>query len=184
MALGDFANGWPDFEFRHQIPQLVRRRYPLPVWSSAEPQSRPVLIHAEQSLGDTIQFVRYVPLVEKLGVRAVLDVQEELVPLLAQSGFKNLVCDGVVPAECASQLPLLSLPLLLGTALESIPAAVPYLSARDDLVEAWRAKLAALVGLKVGINWHDRRLDDGDRARSIPLRAALSRWPMSPACNW
>ena len=170
LALGDFANGWREFEARHAFEELVRRRYDLPMWHGAAPQTGSVLIHAEQGFGDTLQFVRYVPLVEQRGFDVVLDVQQELVSLVEQSGYKNVRCDGVVPPNCSYQVPMLSLPRLLGTTLESIPAKIPYLSARDDLIAKWRDKLAPHRGLRVGIAWQGRPTYYNDRARSIPLR--------------
>ena len=170
LAMGDFANGWREFETRHSFPELVRRRYLLPMWSADESPARGVLIHAEQGLGDTLQFIRYVPLVAQRAARVVVDVHEELIPLLSQSGYGNLISDGVVPQDCERQLPLMSAPRVLGTTLGSIPQAVPYLSAREELVATWREKLAALGGFRVGVHWQGRRTYYNDHARSIPLK--------------
>jgi hypothetical protein len=169
LALGDFVNGCREFEARHSFEQLVRRRYPLARWDGAELADGAVVIHAEQGLGDTLQFVRYAPLVAKRVARVIIDVQEELIPLLSHSGFENLRADGQAPPDCQHHIPMLSLPGALGTALETIPAQVPYLFARDDLVGQWREKLAGCRGFRVGINWQGSRVYYNDRARSVPL---------------
>jgi tetratricopeptide (TPR) repeat protein len=170
LALGDFANGCREFEARHAFESLIRRRYALPVWDGTDLAGKSVLVHAEQGLGDTLHFIRYVPLLEERGAKVIVDVQEELIPLLTHSGFKNLRGDGVAPAECEFQIPMLSLPGMLGTTLDTIPAKVPYLLARDELVDAWRATLASRRGFRVGINWQGSKAYYNDRARSIPLR--------------
>ncbi len=169
LALGDFPNGYRDFESRHLFESLARRRYSLPMLTSTGAPSETVLVHAEPGLGNTLQFIRYIPLLEQRGIRTVVDVQEELVPLLAESGFKNLQSDGSVPAGCGWQVPMLSLPRVFGSTLQSVPAMVPYLTARADLIAAWEQKLGAKAGFKVGINWAGSPEYYNDRARSIPL---------------
>ncbi len=170
LALGELSQGWIDFELRHVFEQLVRRRYELPLWTGGSIASGALLVHAEQGFGDALQFVRYVPLLEQRGIRVVVDVHEELVSLLAQSGLHQVRADGVAPPECTHQVPLMSLPRLFGTTLETIPAQVPYLSVREDLVAKWRDRLAALDGVRVGIHWQGRPEYYNDRARSIPLQ--------------
>jgi tetratricopeptide (TPR) repeat protein len=169
LALGDYETGWREFEARHAFDALVRRGFPLPVWHPRAAQTGAVLVHAEQGFGDALQFVRYVRLVERQGVRAYLDVHEELVTLFRQSGYANVQSNGAVPPECNCQIPLMSLPRVFETTVETIPAEVPYLSAGDELVARWRERLAGLRGLKVGIHWQGRPTYYNDRARSIPL---------------
>jgi Flp pilus assembly protein TadD len=170
LAVGDFEQGWREFELRHVFDDLVRRRYDLPPWTGGEIPAGAVLVHAEQGFGDAIQFARYVPMLVERGVRVVFDVHEELVSLFQQSGMPNVRADGVAPPECTHQFPLMSLPRLFGTTVETIPAKVPYLTVREDLVAKWRNKLTGVAPLRVGIHWQGRAEYYNDRARSIPLR--------------
>ncbi len=170
LAIGDFEQGWRDFELRHLFEDLVRRRYDLPPWMGREIPAGAILVHAEQGFGDAIQFSRYVPLLVERGARVVFDVHEELATLFQQSGMPNVRSDGIAPPECTHQIPLMSLPRLFGTAVETIPGRIPYLSVRDDLVTKWRGKLSGVAPLRVGIHWQGRAEYYNDRARSIPLR--------------
>jgi hypothetical protein len=129
-------------------------------------------------LGDTIQFVRYASLVRQKGGRVLLSCPGSLSGL-----FQGLVgVDGLYPDgrdlpgyDC--QVPLLSLPGLLGTNLETIPAAVPYLHQDPARVAAWRQRLAGCAGLKVGVAWRGNPRHKNDRNRSMTaarFAAALS----------
>ena len=177
LAQGDFANGWAGFEWRQRCV-APRRTFNLPIWNGADLQGRKLLVHAEADAGDTLQFVRYVPLLERHGVEIALDVPESLAPLLAQSGFKNLVT-GDPPAECAAQIPLLTLPGLVGTTLATIPANVPYLA-----VDASIATVGARTGVRQRVS-HRRRMASGCWASAstiVPSRWASSTdWPRFPA---
>ncbi len=87
-------------------------------------------MHPEWGLGDTLHFMRYVPLVAQRGGDVVVEVQKSLIPLLNESGFKQLVASGdTASPPCTWQVPLLSLPGIFGTTLDSIPGEVPYLRA-------------------------------------------------------
>jgi Tfp pilus assembly protein PilF len=169
LALGDFANGWREFEWRSKRGAPARRTFDLPTWNGAELSGHRVLIHSEQVLGDTLQFIRYVPLASARGAEPILDVPPRLITLLRESGFTNLIAPDEPPPECHLQAPLLSLPGLLGTVLETIPAQIPYLSAGPELVAEWHDKLVSIDGFKIGIAWQGDAAHPRDRFRSIPL---------------
>ena len=139
-----------------------------------------MLVHAEQGLGDTLQFARYVPMLAARGGRVVLEVPPELCRLLAGlAGVAELVPHGAPLPRVAVQVPLLSLPGRFGTGPDTIPAATPYLRAEPGAVAAWRARLGAASGLNVGIAWAGSRLHRNDRHRSVALDrlAPLARIP-------
>jgi tetratricopeptide (TPR) repeat protein len=171
LTRGDLAQGWPEFEWRAQIPGFPVRAFPWPRWNGAVDLSQTVLVHAEQGLGDTLQFVRYLPLLRERCRRAIFLSPPPLVPLLRQSGFQHVVSDERELPTVDAQIPLLSLPGVLGTTLESIPAEVPYLQADPALVDAWRQRLQGVPGFRVGICWRGRATHLGDPLRSIPLPA-------------
>lgn len=183
LLAGDLENGWPQYERRWDVPGLqeARRHTSVPAWDGRELHGKRLLLWAEQGLGDTIQFVRYAGLVAKRGGRIVLQVQPELKQLFqGLPAVEALVTIDEPSPEVDAQCPLLSLPLILGTTLATIPAAVPYLTPDPRRVEGWRSRLGADAGqLKVGLVWAGRPTHINDRNRSISLAALapLSRIP-------
>jgi Tfp pilus assembly protein PilF len=167
---GDYERGWPEYEWRWRCKEFVPPNYPQPRWDGSPLDGRTVLLHTEQGLGDTIQFIRYAPLVQRRGGRVVVAAQPALVPLLSRCpGVDRVVARGGPLPSFDVYVPLLSLPGLFGTTLATVPAEVPYLSADERLVEFWRRELAALPGFKVGIAWQGSKGYLGDRERSTRL---------------
>jgi tetratricopeptide (TPR) repeat protein len=180
LAQGDFARGWPEYEWRWRAANKRPRSFPVPQWDGSPLAGRPILIHAEQGLGDTLQFIRYAPLIQKRGGRVILEVPRELVALVTDCpGIDQLAVQGTPLPEFAVHCPLLSLPNVLQTQLNSIPAPVPYLAAHPRRIAKWKDRLQALKGFKVGIAWQGNPAYPGDRQRSIALDhfAALARVP-------
>ena len=113
-----------------------------------------ILLQAEQGLGDTIQFIRYAPLVKRRGGTVILECQPALLRLLQScAGVDRLLAQGSSLPHFDVHAPLLSLPGILGTTLSTIPAEVPYLFADANLVEHWRQELSPMRGFKIGIAW-------------------------------
>jgi tetratricopeptide (TPR) repeat protein len=178
LSRGEFAEGWPDYAWRLKCKKYPRRELSAPLWNGSPMPGRTILLHAEQGLGDTLQFIRYAPRVEQLA-NVVVEVQKPLIPLLEQSGYRNLIARGSPLPAFDVHAPLLSLPGILETTLETIPAEVPYLSAKPELVEAWRLRLAEWPEFRVGINWQGNSQFTFDKFRSVPLAefAPLARAP-------
>ena len=184
---GDLTEGWRHYEWRWhgRDMQTVRRKTTAPQWDGSVGDGT-ILLHAEQGLGDTLQFCRYAPLVVERGHEVVLEVQPELKTLLGQGmGSDRLTIvsraadyPGIagwprIDAHC----PLMSLPLAFGTTVDTIPSQ-PYLSAEPGKVAAWRERFAGALrfGLWVGLVWagNSRRdesvtLREVDARRSMPL---------------
>src|SRR5262249_3010995 len=155
-------------------------RHHQPAWDGSDLAGRTVLLHAEQGLGDTIQFVRYASLVKRRGGTVVVECQPALVPMLRSCpGIDRVVAQEEPLPPSDVQAPLLSLPGIFGTAWDSIPAEVPYVTADAGLVERWRHELGGLRAFKVGIAWQGSPTHLWDRQRSIPLErfAALADVP-------
>jgi Glycosyltransferase family 9 (heptosyltransferase) len=111
-------------------------------------------VFSEQGFGDTIQFVRYVPLAAERGARVILRVQPELVRLVATlAGVQDVGPAGGAPPACDFYCPIMSLPRAFGTTLETIPAAVPYFAADPAAVARWRQRLGERGPLRVGLVW-------------------------------
>jgi hypothetical protein len=170
LIQGDWERGLPEYEFRAQGPKGGSIGVKGPLWDGSHLNGRTILLHAEQGLGDTIEFVRYAPLVKARGGRVVLVCQPALYRLLESAdGIDHLVKQGDPHPPCDCQAPLMSLAHILGTTPQAVPGNIPYLEARNELVEKWRAVLGGISGFKVGIFWQGSPHYPGDRHRSIPL---------------
>jgi hypothetical protein len=147
-------------------PQKPRGR---PLWLGEYPLAhKTILLHAEQGLGDTIQFARYVPLLAAAGARVVLEVQAELKPLMASLGSViTLIARGETPPAFDVHCPLGSLPLATNTTPASVPAQIPYLKADPDAVAAWSLRLEALPRPRIALAWSGNPAHENDRNRSI-----------------
>jgi tetratricopeptide (TPR) repeat protein len=178
LTLGDFALGWPLYEARFEVPALGNpaRHFSAPRWSGAEPLAgKTLLVHAEQGLGDVIQFCRYLPLLAAQGASVVFEVMPSLKALLRTlPPAIRLVGRGESLPPVDYYCPLLSLPLAFRTRLDTIPTQVPYLTAERERIASWMQRLRALKGLRVGIAWQGNLAVEKliwARGRSIPLAA-------------
>ena len=166
---GDYAAGWRTYESRQQRPTPNLRHFPKPQWKGEPLNGARILLHAEQGLGDTLQFLRYVSMVVARGGQVILDVPKEIQRLAAEipGTFAVIATGGSIP-EFEWQCPLMSLPLAFGTTLESIPAAVPYLIVPDEAKRTADCLTWPEQGLRIGLVWGatPRSFEDSDR--SIP----------------
>ena len=129
-----------------------------------------ILQHAEQGLGDTLQFVRYVPLVAARGGKVVLEIPADLYGLLSGiDGAAEVVVRGDSLPNFAWHCPLLSLPLAFSTDLATIPANVPYVHAEPAAAHSWSQRLAGATGLRVGLVWAGNPVHTRDPQRSVAL---------------
>ena len=181
LQMGRFEQGWAGYEWRWKCKEFGSLPpFQPPLWDGSPLDGRTILVHAEQGLGDTLQFIRYVPSLHQRGGRVILLCQPPLVRFLTNCpSIERLLAHGDPLPELDVHVPLLSLPRLLGTTLESVPADVPYLEAEPQLVETWRHRLGLYRGFKVGIVWQGNPKFRLDRFRSIPLAqfAPLARVP-------
>ena len=170
LLRGDFDHGWQQYEWRWQAGLKARRDPGRPLWDGAPVQGKTVLIYAEQGYGDTLQFIRYATLVKGLGATVLVEEQARMIPLLSTCpGIDRIAASGAELPPFDLYSPLLSLPRLLGTSLETIPAQVPYLFADPTKVAHWREILKEVLGFRIGINWHGREGEGDFRKRDIPL---------------
>lgn len=173
LLLGDLAQGFSNYEWRWKRAGSAPRDFGVPQWrgediGEEDLGGKAVLLHAEQGFGDTIQFVRYVPLLAARGAKIVLEVPDSLHPLLgAIDGVVAIISRGQPHPAIDLHCPLMSLPLALGTTLETVPASVPYLRAPADRIEAWRLKLPASGKPRVGLVWSGKPSHRNDHNRSI-----------------
>jgi tetratricopeptide (TPR) repeat protein len=173
LTLGDLPHGFAQYEWRWQRTGMRdgRRGYGKPLWLGEYPLGRKtILLHAEQGLGDTIQFARYVPLLARSGTTTVLEVQPELKTLLSGlGGVASCHARGEQLPAYDVHCPLGSLPLALKTETATVPAGIPYLRADEALAAKWRARIEALPGKRVALAWAGNVGHANDRNRSIEL---------------
>jgi tetratricopeptide (TPR) repeat protein len=180
LATGKFERGWAEYEWRWRTSHCQPRGFSQPFWDGLPLQGRVILLHAEQGLGDTIQFVRYVAPVKQRGGVVIVECPGPLLSLLtSHAGIDRLVRWGNELPAFDVQSPLLSLPGIFHTSLETIPAEVPYLFADPGLVGHWRQELGGIAGFKIGIAWQGSPKYRSDRDRSIPVSCfePLARCP-------
>ena len=169
LSLGRLTEGWAEYEWRWYSHDFKPRHQNRPQWDGRPLDKQMLVVHAEQGLGDTIQFVRYLGEVRRRSPTTIVEVQPSLIGLLRQSGIGGLVAQGAPLPPFDVQIPMASLPLALGTTPATIPADIPYLQAHSELAAAWRDHLSRFAGFKIGIAWQGNPTYREDRFRSIAL---------------
>jgi tetratricopeptide (TPR) repeat protein len=175
LTMGRFAEGWREHEWRWRRKQQPPRSFPEPLWKGEPIAGRTILLHAEQGTGDTLQFVRYAPLVAARGARVLLQVPRALRRLVRASldGAIEVLAEGDLLPPFDLHSPLLSLPLAFATTLDMVPASIPYLKSDATTAARWRARIGTQPGLKVGLVWAGNAQHKNDRNRSIALERLL-----------
>jgi hypothetical protein len=174
LTLGELGRGFAEYEWRWKRSGMsdTRRNYRGRLWLGEFPLGhRTILLTAEQGLGDTMQFVRYVPLLARADATVVLEVQPELKSLLARvDGVASCHARGEALPAYDVYCPLGSLPLALKTEQSTIPAEIPYLHADDAHVAKWQPMVEALSGKRVALAWSGHVRHPNDRNRSVDLK--------------
>lgn len=173
LATGDFENGWREYEWRWRLDTRTTRRPSAPHWDGESLSGRTVLLYAEQGFGDALQFIRYAPLVARRAERVLVRCHPELVDLFSSMPGLGAVAasdDRLPPFDLCA--PLMGLPRLFGTTLQTIPAEVPYLRPPPERVREWHARVRRDDGLlQVGIAWASNPETRLGRQKSIRLAA-------------
>ncbi|MDU0457881.1 MAG: tetratricopeptide repeat protein [Geobacteraceae bacterium] len=171
LRAGDLSAGFADYEARFAaIKNADNRHYTMPRWDGSPLNRRSILVYCEQGLGDAIQFSRYIPILASRGGRVLLEVQLPLLNLFSTlPGVEQIVLKTDIPPAADCYIPLLSLPHLFKTTIDTIPATTPYLLQDSSKTEAWAQTLAADRSYRVGIVWSGSASNPMDRERSCPL---------------
>ncbi|MBL7185329.1 MAG: tetratricopeptide repeat protein [Phycisphaerae bacterium] len=186
LLKGDFVNGWQGYEWRRN-PELEILTYPhrhhQPRWDGSDFAGKRLLVYCEQGLGDSLQFMRYLPMVKARGGTVIFEAWKPLHGILLDSAnvdhLLELSFEQKTDADFDLHISLMDLPALFGTTLETIPADVPYVLPNPQKVGHWRTRLDN-PGLKVGIVWAGSPEHGNDHNRSCPLEmfaplAAINR---------
>lgn len=188
LLLGRLREGFAEYEWRWRMPGFAtpRREFRRPPWAGDDLAGRTLFVHAEQGLGSAIQFARYAGLLAAKGGRVLLECQPPLYRLFESSLVRRdrtvaVVLKAARPPPFDCHAPLMSLPHLLGTTIGSIPADVPYLSARPADIVAWRQRLLDQPRPRIGLVWAGNRKHENDHNRSMPARLLTPLVERSPA---
>jgi len=171
LIRGDYREGWKKYEWRLKRPGHDNRNFSAPLWHGQESVAgKTVLIHAEQGFGDTLQFVRYVPLLAEMGASVVLEVQPALKSLMTTlDGVSVLVARGESLPAFDLHCPIMSLPLAFKTEITTIPANVPYLRVPSGNIEKWRTRFSRGEKPAIAIACSGSPGNEENTIRSIPL---------------
>ena len=183
----DFQQGWEGFEWRFKLPDagtVYPHRFKVPRWDGTNFISRRLLVHCEQGFGDTLQFIRYLPMVKELGGSVIFETRKELMGILKKvPGMDSLIqrsLDGHQSGGFDYHIPLMSLPGVFQTRLETIPSNTPYLFAEDCNVVKWRRFVSGPKPVyKIGIVWAGKpgHTNDHNRSCGMDLFLPLSQIP-------
>ncbi|MEO5329856.1 MAG: tetratricopeptide repeat protein [Magnetococcus sp. THC-1_WYH] len=176
LLTGDLAAGWAQYEWRWLTEEMPPHGFMQPLWGGDVVTGQTILLHCEQGFGDSIQLIRYAPVVQVLGMRVAVFCPPPLKRLFATvRGIDHLASASPELPPCHYQAPLMSLPYLLGSTLASIPCNTPYLFSEEAKKEYFRELLAPIVGLKVGLAWsgNPRHINDRNRSMDPEIMARL-----------
>ena len=184
LLLGDFEAGWAEHEWRMRCASFSAFRVParFALWRGENLSGKTIFLYGEQGFGDSLQFLRYVPEVAARAREVVVQVPQGLEPLLTDLPPNcRLLPQGAAMPAVDFHCPLMSLPYVLQTRQDSIPAKVPYVRAEAAAVRSWRARLGQDT-LNVGIAWSGKPTYVNDRNRSMAL--ATFRQLATPGCRF
>jgi tetratricopeptide (TPR) repeat protein len=174
LLIGNYEEGWRFYEWRWKQKYNINslRIYKQPLWLGNESlTNKTLLIYMEQGLGDYIQFIRYALLVQKLGVKVILEVPSILISVVATlKGQFTLVETGKPLPDFDYHCPVASLPLAFKTTLKSIPGELPYLYANENCKKKWGKKLGKKTITRIGLVWAGNPDHTNDYNRSLLLK--------------
>jgi len=172
LLLGEYRRGWEKYEWRSKVEnsRLGQRDFSVGRWRGEElPGGTTMLLHTEQGLGDTIQFARYAPLVARRGAKVILEVQGALMTLCKGISGVTVIGRSEPLPRFDLHCPLLNLPAVFDTTVETIPAQVPYVSVPSDQIVRWGERLPRDKDLKIGVAWSGNHRFLRDHYRSMTL---------------
>lgn len=179
LLQGHYPEGWQEYEWRWRKPDFTSplRHADIPLWDGSNLDGRTILLHAEQGFGDTIQFVRYAPMVAQRGGTVIIECHPQLVRILQSvTGVQRVIPFGSATPDVSCQAPLLSLPRIFGTTLQSIPSQRSYLSVTAEQRGEWAASVPPRQPetIKIGLVWAGKGYPDPLRSCRLEEFAVMS----------
>jgi tetratricopeptide (TPR) repeat protein len=178
----NYTDGWKEFEWRTRTEEFIQNsiqlNYPL-CNSLNDVKNKTLFVRCEQGLGDTLQFMRYIPIILSLEIKVVFEVQQEIITLIQLFAFNMKIIRRGEPINAVDfQCPLMSLPFLLNNFVRNIPPPIliqqPTLS---EKINHWTRKVSDIAGLKIGLVWSGNPKHANDYARSIKLQDLINNLP-------
>ncbi len=183
LATGNLERGWDEYEWRWKTYTESAQKFNIPLWNGEDLSNKQLLIYAEQGLGDTFQFVRYAKELKKRypTLRIIFETQQALTELLKLQGYLDLV----IPRKnqmpyCDYQIPVMSIPRIVRTRLDSIPADIPYIKASSERFTYWKNKLSSDKSFKIGICWQGNAQYSTQTLRRAVLAKSISLETFKP----
>lgn len=179
LLQGSYREGWQEYEWRWLKPDFTspRRHMDIQFWDGSNLGGRTILLHAEQGFGDAIQFARYAPMVAQRGGTVIIECHPQLVRIMQTlEGVKNAIPFDTVLPEVSCHAPLLSLPRIFGTTLQSIPSQLSYLSVPAEQAEKWAAVMPPRdpSAIHIGLVWAGKSYPDPLRSSTLEAFAPLA----------
>jgi Flp pilus assembly protein TadD len=169
LLIGQWGEGWNEFEWRLRRPESPGKSFPKPLWAGQPLAGRTILLWSEQGFGDMLQFFRYVAVVKQLGARVILWMPRPLIPLLAAQNVADVIVDGeAVLPPFDYHLALMSVPRVVRTTVQTVPGQCAYIRPSAERSAHWAGRLKQTPTRKIGIAWAGRPEHPNDRRRSIP----------------
>jgi tetratricopeptide (TPR) repeat protein len=187
LLLGDYARGWPQYEWRWQYEHLAgtEPQFSQPRWKGEDLQGKKILVVGEQGHGDNIQFVRFCYNLHVMGAKVYLQVTDGLISLFGVSDVIQWVGGyDQTPPEFDLWCPIMSLPGLLGITLDNLPRPISYINANTELVQSWQEQLGPKKRLRVGLSWSGRRDSWLNQHKSVPFPVILDMVRDNPQYEW
>jgi tetratricopeptide (TPR) repeat protein len=174
LLAGRMREGWPAYEARWRArstgASLARAPFAQPLWTGQALEGKTLLLHPEQGLGDILQFIRFVPVLEQRGARVLVWSPGSLESLLRSVSPRVQTSSRLEDLPAFDyHCPIMSMPLALGTTLDDLPGPVPYLRADAQRQREWAGRLGPRRGMRVGVVWSGNPAQPNDRNRSMPL---------------
>jgi hypothetical protein len=187
LLLGDYTRGWQQYESRWNYEHLdgTLPKYSQPRWTGQDLKDKTILIWTEQGLGDTIQFARFLFHIHNLGAKIVLQVNNNLAPLFAQSPIIHQIVDSAdTPTDFDYWIPMMSIANAIGLTLENLPNQLSYMSAHPVLVKEWGTRLGPKSKLRVGFCWSGRPDSWINRHKGMPFETMKKFVEAHPEYEW
>jgi tetratricopeptide (TPR) repeat protein len=171
LLMGKLRQGWTEYEWRWKLEDHSRYDFPQPLWKGSDVSGRTLFLYAEQGFGDTIQFIRYASMAAENGARVIVECQKELKSLVERvNGVEKVITREDPIPGFDFHCPLLSLPMIFDTGLESIPSRIPYLTVDEAFIEKWHKRICTCNrGFKAGLVWSGNPKHKANRIRSCDL---------------
>jgi tetratricopeptide (TPR) repeat protein len=174
LTLGHYEEGWKLYEWRRQMEKIKNnyKVYDQPLWLGKEPlHNKTLLVESEQGFGDVIQFVRYIPMLENIGAKVILEVPKVMTSIIKSMHGNFLVIEkGKLLPHFDYHIPIMSLPLAFNTSINSIPASIPYLYSDKTKRQYWNKKFKKKTKPRIGLVWSGSIHHTNDKNRSLLLK--------------